>query len=217
MKKLLLLLFIFLGFHGFAQQPDRNDVPELVNQAKMMLEEDASSAEGRKYLRIALESEPMNEEVNYLLAKSHLTAGPSQYVENYINQAISQNPENTEYRWIHVQTLMGQMNMLHGTRLKMIDETFKDLDFLIAQDSDIGKAYLIKAYLYNDLGDEWKFKSVEDAALKVSNYKTAVTYYQQALEAFQKAVKIDAKYKDSLDTRAIEFKMNQINSKIAQL
>lgn len=217
MKKLLLLLFsIFLSLQVFSQASIRENVPELIERAQGMFQDDPSSSEGRKYLRIALESEPGNEEVNYLLAKSHLNDAPSQYVLNYIGKAIQADPTNMEYRWIRVQSLMAQMKMLQGTRLEMIDETFQDLDFLIAKESDIGKAYLIKAYLYDDLGDEWKFKVAKEASNQVSNYKTANAYYQKSLDAFHKSVGINVKYQEGLDSKAIEFKMKQTNSKLAE-
>lgn len=182
-----------------------------------MFQEDPSSSEGRKYLRIALESEPTNEQVNYLLAKSHLNDAPSHYVLNYINKSIQVDPSNLEYRWIRVQSLMAQKNMFSGVRLEMIDQAFTDVDYLIAKDSDPAKAYLIKAYLYNDLGDEWKFKKVEENENQLANFKKANSYYKEALDSFNKSVSIDTSYKDKFDPLAIDFKINEINKKITQL
>ncbi|MCH4824281.1 hypothetical protein ML462_13985 [Gramella lutea] len=214
MKKLLVLAFVLFSFQVFAQQVD---VQELIQRAEVKLQEDPASSEARKYLRIALESEPMHEQANYLLAKSHLTEGPSHYVTGYIDKAIEAAPQNTAYRWIRVQALMGQMNMFSGVRTKMIDKAQADLDFLVEKNDNKGKAFLLKGILYNELGDEWKYKLADEQSEKETNYKTAKAYYQKALDYIDKAVSIDKKYSAMVDTRAIEFKMSQLNNKIAQL
>ena len=217
MKKLLLLLFIFLSFHVFAQQPNCEEVPELIHQAKIKLQEDASSSEARKYLRIALESEPMNEEVNYLLAKSHLNDAPSHYVLNYINKALASNPNKIAYRWIRVQTLMAEMKMLSGIRTELVDQALEDLNFLIAQESEPGKAYLLKGSLYNQLGDDFQYKRTDQANEEMIFYKTAINYYKDALDSVKMAVNLNESNSNKIDTRAIEFKISKINDKISQL
>lgn len=210
MKKVLLIIFLATAGTIFAQADLRENTPALINEAQLLLKEDPASLEGRKLLRIALENEPNNEQANYLLAKSHLTAGGSHIVKDYISKAITANPENVDYRWIRVRC-----NLTSNATMEDFAQAIRDLEYMVENGAGTAKVYANLALAERELAREWKYKTVpvnqgytddksKEESIAAANLKEALTHFEKAKAAAAKAIEIEPEYATKISVQGIE-------------
>lgn len=210
MKKLLLIIFLATAGSLFAQADLRENTPALINEAQYLLSEDPASLEARKLLRIALETEPNNEQANYLLAKSHLTAGGSHIVKGYINKAITANPENIDYRWIRVRC-----NLTSNATMEDFEQATRDLEYMADNGAGTAKVFANLALAERELAREWKYKDVpgnkgytddnsNQEATATNNLKEALTHFEKARAAATRAIEMEPEYAAKISVQGIE-------------
>jgi hypothetical protein len=219
MKKLLLIIFLATAGTLFAQADLPENTPALINEAQYLLKEDPTSLEGRKLLRIALESEPNNEQANYLLANSHLTAGASHIVKGYISKAITANPENIDYRWIRARC-----NLTSAASMEDFAQAIRDLQFMAENGAGTAKVYANLALAERELAREWKYKTVpanktwtddksKQETIATTNLKEALTHYEKAKAAATKAIELEPEYSAKISVQGIEQEIETLNNK----
>lgn len=169
------------------------------NRAVETLKTEPDNDKSMKDLEGLIDQEEFNtEEANYLLALGNLyERTPNQYVENYINKAISLNENNLNYRWIRVRC-----NLLSSSKQDDFSQAIEDLNFMITNGAATAKVYnnlgvankeladilanFVKAKRTNSYSDDNSAYIEAQTAI----YNDAINYYKAAIEAKTKAIEL---------------------------
>jgi hypothetical protein len=137
MKKILLTLLLS-GF-AFAQN---------MQQAKILLDQDPESYQGKVILEKVIAKEPQNADAYYETAKYFLVKNMYNRVRENIEKAVELSPESVDYRWIRANTVA------ENDYQKGID----DLNFMTTKGVETGKVLFLLGKLNYEYARKLKFE-----------------------------------------------------------
>lgn len=184
MKKLLLTL-LFSGF-AFAQT---------VQEAKILLDKDPESYQGKLILDKTIQKEPQNAQAYFLTAEYYLNKSMMSKVRENIEKAVQLSPESVDYRWIRANSIA------ENDFQKGID----DLNFMISKGVETGKVYFLLGKLNYEYARKLKYepklksdygyadKNAENEKVIAENSTKVSELLKNAKMAFKQAESITGK------------------------